>query len=130
MIDAQEIKLFDRESYAIDPPSKSIGSQNLPVVQRISPELARFAEIIRRHAGNDGWCSIVIQLEIFAISPNICRIMRDEKRQVADDPNAPLATINPQRIPLSKKQELEKFLLKNLIAEITARVLQCGRLTL
>src|SRR4029077_17424696 len=92
MIDAQQVKLGQGESDALDPPAKAVGSHPGPIVKRVAPELAGLAEVIRRHAGDDCRISAIVKSKKFALSPDVSRIMRHKNRQVADHAHATQAS--------------------------------------
>src|SRR3954468_8790978 len=106
MIDAHQVKEFERPAHAIDPPFEIGGAQLLPVVKRIAPELARLGKIIGRHTRDHDRLSLFIKLKEFGMLPKVCGIMRDKNGQVSDDTDVALARVISQRVPLSKKKKL------------------------
>src|SRR2546423_10137574 len=112
---------------ALDPPTKAFGAHALPIVERIAPELARLAEIIGRHTGDDARATIFIQLDVMFVDPDISRIMRDEDGDVADDLDLSLVGITLERGPLFEEEKLPELARLDLFAQMRARRQQRAR---
>jgi glycosyltransferase involved in cell wall biosynthesis len=80
-------------SHALDQHFESVCFHALPVVERITPKLARTAEVVGRHAGDDERAAVLVQLELIRIGPDVRRVLGHEDRQVADDLDAALVAV-------------------------------------
>src|SRR5215469_13809464 len=93
----------------IDPPFVAGGSELFPVVDGISPQLTRGAEIIWGHARHLGRIPSRIQRKKFAICPDIGAVMSNVNRNVADDRHAMSVRVSAQCLPLAEEFKLPKF---------------------
>ena len=51
--------------------SESVSRISVPAVERIAPALAGRAEVVGRHAGDDGRLAVVVELEQLAVAPDV-----------------------------------------------------------
>ena len=63
MIDAHDVHQFVEFGEALLPPAVVVRLHGGPVVLRVAPQLAGFAEIIRRYAGHHIRCSVSLEVE-------------------------------------------------------------------
>ena len=114
MIDADHIIKFIIALDPADPPGKITFFLGRPVIDGIAPELTGRGKRIRRTAGNNGRRQVFIHQEGFGVCPDIRRIERRVKWQVADDPNALLSRVSMQLVPLLIKLELTELIGRDL----------------
>jgi hypothetical protein len=93
VIDARDVQSLQRSPNAFDPPFETIGPHLVPIEKRVPPILASLAEVIGRHPGHDDRRAIGVQLELLRMRPNVCRVMRDKNRNVANDFYATLVAV-------------------------------------
>src|SRR5262249_33925927 len=84
MIQANHIYVREQRAYTIDAPAIASALHRVPVIDRVSPQLSLRAEVIGGHASHKLWSMLFIQQEQLGICPNIGRVRRNEKGQVAD----------------------------------------------
>ena len=113
MVDAQIVCQGELASDAADPPLISRLFMVIPVVKRISPELACRAEVIRRHSGYGARMSFGIELEQLFVRPDIGAVGGDENRDVADDGNVVFVCVFPQLEPLLLKDKLHEAVVRD-----------------
>ena len=106
MIDAQHVEQLSCAIDAPYPPSEAIVTHGVPVVQRVAPQLPVGAEVVWRHAGYRLRHELVVQLEELGLGPHIGGVHGHIDGQVADDADAQLVDIVPQRVPLLEEQIL------------------------
>ena len=121
MVDAQQVDLPQRGADAIDPPGVAGLGIALPVVDRISPELALGGEGVRRNAGDDGRSPLSIQPEQVAVRPDVGAVVGDEDGEIADDDDAPLVRVATDLAPLPVKQELRELVKSDFVSESLLR---------
>src|SRR6185503_10271710 len=125
VIDARDVECLERGADAINPPFETIGPHLLPVVERIPPELAGGAEIIGRHSRYHDRSPIFVQLKLIRVCPNVCRIVGDENRNVADNLDAAAIAVSLKRKPLPEEEELIKLLRLDFFFEFLPGNFQC-----
>ena len=106
MVEAHHIKKRKRGTEALNPPLVSAGSQHVPAIDRIPPKLSGSAEIIRRHAGNHGRLSLIIEIEQIGMSPDVRAVVRNIDGDIAHETDAALLAILPETLPLLEEFEL------------------------
>src|SRR5207248_8840838 len=92
VIEARHIEQLERGAKPIDPPPIAALRQQIPSINRISPELAGGTEIVRRHTRNRSGISILVQLKQLAMTPHIRAVMRHIDRDVPHNADAQLMT--------------------------------------
>src|SRR3990167_6793698 len=80
VVHAQQIEASEFGVHARDPPAKAVGLHAPPVVQRIPPALALSREIIRRYPRHHRGQAVIVELEIFALNPDIHAVVRHKYR--------------------------------------------------
>ena len=94
MVDPYDVVRVQRRLQARAPPGKAALFMRLPIVNGIAPKLPRFRKIVGRHARDEGGFQLVIELEKLAVRPNVGAVVRDVKRNIADDLDAePVAIV-------------------------------------
>ena len=106
MIKPHEVHQLQRAAQARDPPGETARGMHLPAVERIAPQLAGRAEIIRRHAGDDGGPARLVEVKQLPVRPDVGAVLGDEDRDVADDLEALAPRELAQRLPLTVEQKL------------------------
>src|SRR5215475_7681023 len=92
------------------PPTVAAFFHHVPAVNRIAPQLARLAEIIRRDARDQRRRAFIIEVKEMAVGPNVGAVVRDEDRGVADDLDPMFVGVAGEVEPLLEKEELVKLL--------------------
>src|SRR5262245_64795192 len=87
MIQPEDVNRRERMAESLYPPAIPALFHHVPAVNRIAPQLACLAEIIRRDACDQRREAFVIEVEEMAVGPDVGAVMRDEDRSVADDPD-------------------------------------------
>ena len=100
VVDAGQVDELERAAEALDPPAVAGRAQRRPVVERVAPELALVGERVRRHA-----CDHVVEEELRP-GEMVGAALGDVDRQVADDSDAALVRVPPQRAPLALEAHL------------------------
>src|SRR5262249_39296872 len=96
-----------------------------PVVKRIAPELSGAAEVIGRHACDDDGLTILVELKLLGVGPNVSGVLRDKDRQIANDADATLVGVSLQGKPLTEEEKLVKHVFFNFFAQFVARTFEC-----
>ena len=81
-----------------------------PVIQRISPQLAIAAEIIRRHPGNMIWPALRVEIKEITVRPDIGAFQRDIDGHVTDDLDTVVVGAAFYSIPLFSKFVLQELM--------------------
>ena len=108
MIEPHYVHLFEARDKPVQPPAIAALLQRFPIVERIAPELAGGAEIVRRHSGDDGRLAMLVEIKQIGVGPDVGRIARDENRQVSDQLDTVLVRVALQIAPLPEEKELGK----------------------
>src|SRR5690606_20076251 len=97
---------FELPAHTCTPVAKPVPAHDIPVVQRITPELARLREVIGWDARHHSWPPTGIELKLSAIRPRLRRVGSDIERQIAEQPDATGVRVRPQALPLRLESEL------------------------
>ena len=108
MVDTDGIVELARGAETPDPPAVAVVSHTVPVIERVAPELTVGGEVIGRDARDLRRAALIVELEVLALRPHVGAVERDIDRHVADDPDALLADIRAQRVPLAEEQILRE----------------------
>src|SRR5215831_8595417 len=111
MIDANTIDERKQRAKPIDPPRISRSGERIPLVMRVSPELAGRTEIVRRYSCKHGGLAAGIEPEQLTPRPDVGAVVRDEDRQVAHDLNRSRMTGVAHAAPLLEEQVLRQLVL-------------------
>ena len=130
MVEAYQVNVRQQRADPVDAPPEPALPERFPVVDGIAPPLTLSAESVGRDAGNDGRAAPFVQQEKLPIGPNVARLARYKKRQVADQPHVPGTCIFLQAITLVEQQELPQPNAIDLTRQLVCRLRQCGRLPL
>src|SRR6185369_373000 len=87
---------------------------HIPAIQRVSPELPCFAEVVRGHTRDLRGEAFVIKVVELRVRPHISAVMGNKNRNIADDPNAVVIGIRRQRQPLFEEEVLEELVCLDL----------------
>ena len=109
MVDAHGVEQLEARAEAVHPPAVAVRLHRLPVVERVAPLLAEFAEIIRRHARHVFRLAVLRKVEEVAVRPDVGAVARDVHRQVADDLDAALVRVLLDLFPLLEEHVLDKL---------------------
>src|SRR6202035_5767371 len=85
VIDADAIDQCQQGTKAFDPPDVSGLSDDIPPVMGIPPQLAGRAEVVWRHAGEDGRSAVGVEAEQLSSRPDVGAIVGDENWKIAHD---------------------------------------------
>ena len=130
VVDAHDVDELRQPTESLDPPGEATLFQMRPVVDGVAPQLARGAEIVRRHTRHQaGLERVRKQREILRIRPDVDAVERDIERNVSDDPDAALMCVVFQGRPLPKERELRELVEVHGLAQRLARLFERGWLT-
>src|SRR5215813_1745649 len=110
MIKPEDVHRGERMAESLYPPPIAALLRHVPAVNRITPQLARLAEIIRRDARDQRRKAFIIEVEEMAVGPDVGAVMRDEDRSVADDLDPMFVGVAGEAEPLLEKEELVELL--------------------
>src|SRR5262245_45613717 len=110
MIEPEDVDCGERMAESFYPPAITALFHHVPAVNRIAPQLARLAEIIRRDARDKRRGAFIIEVEEVAIGPDVSAVVRDEDRGVADDLDPMFVGVAGEFEPLLEKEVLVEFL--------------------
>ena len=99
VVDADHVKQAKHAFHAFLPPTPSLGSVGVPIVEHRPPLLAAFREVIRWHASDHLGHALIVELEQPSMGPDVCRIVRNEHRHVPDEGNTLLSGLMLHRLP-------------------------------
>ena len=127
VVDTDHVKQARGGADTLLPPCVAVLTHPIPVIERISPELAVLREIIRRAAGHTGRRSGLVELEQRRIRPDIAGIIGHIDRQVTDDLDPLLVDIASQTLPLLIEQILQVGKEPAILRKRDAIGLECAR---
>src|SRR2546422_7785466 len=127
MIETDHIHVGEQRTESIDAPAIAGLSQRLPVVDGVAPELSLGAEVIGGHAGDELWPPLFVQQEQVRVGPNVARVRRNEKGQIANQAHALSSGISTKPVTLAKQEELSKADLIDVTRQITPGPVQSCR---
>ena len=93
---------------------------DLPAIERVPPELAGLAEIVRRHAGHEPRLALLVQVIQFGMSPDIGTVLRHEDRHVADEPDLLRQAGRPELLPLGLERKLHELVEGQSVGQLLA----------
>ena len=93
MVKTNDVAVVEGPAHAVDPPVVAALLKGLPVVKRISPALAGFAESVGRDTGDDFAGKVGFQAKNFGICPDIGAVIADEDGDIADDLGSPISAV-------------------------------------
>ena len=85
MVDPGNVEHLKIKPNPLRPPLKTAIPHLLPIVNRASPKLSGAAERIRRNSGHDGRRTLVVELKLVLVAPDIARIGRKVNWYITDD---------------------------------------------
>ena len=103
VVDAHHVEQGEGGAQATDPPLVARGSQRLPVVDGIPPELAGGAEVVGGDAGLHAEAPVLVQLEELAVRPDVGRVVRDVDGEVAHQRDAAIGASLLQGLELAEE---------------------------
>jgi hypothetical protein len=86
-----------------------------PVISWVSPKLSFLAEVVRGHTGHHVRGSVFLQLEFRLVAPDVCRIICNIDRNVADDLDPFFVRVSFKLEPLTKENVLPEFFVEDRI---------------
>jgi hypothetical protein len=110
MIEPEDVHRGERMAKPLYPPAVAALFHHVPAVNRIAPQLARLAEIIRRDAGDQRRKAFIIEMEQMAVGPDVGAVVSDKDRGVADDPDPMFIGVMGEVEPLLEKEKLVELL--------------------
>src|SRR4051794_16109132 len=102
VVDSRRVDELERAPKAFDPPAVAGGALDVPVVERVAPQLAARAPVVGRHPRDDAL------LEELRPPLMVGPAGRHVDRQVADQPHAARTRIRAQRSPLALEADLRR----------------------
>jgi len=103
VIQTDDIHKSEKRAEAIDAPAIAALPQAFPVVDGVTPELPLRAEVIRRHAGDKSRTAMLVQQEELGVRPDIARVGRNEKREVANQAHTSCLTVSHEALALAEQ---------------------------
>src|SRR5664279_1157682 len=82
MVDAHDVGELQAPPQPLDPPPKTVLRHQIPTVERVSPQLAGFAEVVRWHAGLGEESAVTVEPELLLVEPDVGGIVIDVDRQI------------------------------------------------
>ena len=130
MIDSQQSKCLKRIAEPIRPPPIIVAFHRIPIVQRVAPELAIFAEVIGRYTCDRRWPAVFFQQKQVLVCPDVCAAMGDENGHIAEESHIPRGSVIGQLRPLLAKYILNKLLELELYRQLVFPVTKRGGISL
>src|SRR5439155_8617646 len=128
MIEADRVDVSEQGAQAVDAPAVAAGGKRVPVIDRIAPALSSRAEIVGRDTGDGARPVLRVEQEQFRVGPDVARVRRDGKWEVADQAHPLPARMGLEAGGLTEQQELSKPSLLDLARQISPRLVDRGRL--
>ena len=100
MVDPGHVHELEGATEALDPPAVSLGAAHRPAVERVPPELPVRVQEVRRRSRDLG------PVEQLSVGDDICSVTSNVDREIADDPDAAVGGVRPQRAPLALEPDL------------------------
>lgn len=120
VIQPNRVDVREQGAHPIDAPAKAGSPMGLPVVHRVAPKLSIGAEVVWRYAGYEKWVEVIIEQEQLGVGPNIARIPRNKKGQIANQADALGTRAFPEPFALPEQQELREAELLDSVRQFTA----------
>jgi hypothetical protein len=130
VVDAHDVDELEGAPDAVHPPGIAVLGVLGPAVQRVAPALARGAEEVGRHAGDDGRTAALVQLEQMLVGPHLGAEIGDEDRRVADDLHPLGVGIRLEACPLAIETPLPETPEEDAFGQALASGIQWGCLAL
>ena len=92
---------------SFDPPRVAVRGMLAPVVERVAPELAILAKVIRRYAGDEVRPSVLVHAQDVAVRPGVGGVECDADRHVAEQGDAARLRMLVQAAPLPLEEVLQ-----------------------
>src|SRR5450759_158655 len=128
VVEPNDIQLLERPLEAGDPPGVAILRHHIPTVQRVAPQLAGRAEVVRRDPGNQSWLALSVEVEEICVRPGVGTVVGHEDRDIADDADATLVGVRFQAGPLSVELVLRVLVERDQVLQSHAPVFERTRL--
>src|SRR4029453_1925865 len=126
MIKTNDIDVCQEGERPVDPPTITVCAKRGPVIDWIAPPLPLGRKVIRRNAGDHSWAVLAVEQEELRVSPDVARVRRDKKRQIADQTHAFGTGVRFQARPLMEHQELREPHLIDLARQISSDAFERG----
>src|SRR5262245_46401638 len=110
MIKPEDVHRGERMAESLYPPTIAAFLHHVPAVNRITPQLARLTEVIRRDARDQRRRAFIFEVEEMTVGPDVGAVVRDEDRGVADDLDPMFVCVAGEAEPLLEKEELVELL--------------------
>ena len=104
VVDPDHVDLLQQGAQTVDPPGVAFGRVHVPAVERIAPELARGAEVVRRHPRHARRPAALVEEEQVRPRPDVGAVVRDEDRDVADQSDPLFGTCLAQFFPSARRR--------------------------
>ena len=109
MVDADHVGLAQTGTDPLLPPTVTARFAGRPVEERVAPPLPYLAEVVGRHAGDEGRLTVGVEFEERPLHPDIGRVQPDEDGDVSDDADAGPVGGGAHRLPLGVDGELHQL---------------------
>jgi len=111
----------------LNPPGIAILRHQVPAIERVAPELAGGAEVVRRHTGSQRRLAAFVEIEQLGMQPHCSAIECNEYGHVAEKPDAAVVAILLEPGPLFEKLVLLVFVPRDFACQLLAPALDsCG----
>ncbi|MPM41537.1 hypothetical protein SDC9_88192 [bioreactor metagenome] len=108
MVDSHGVELGEGMTESSDPPGKVVLFQSVPVIERVSPELPCFAEVIRRNPRHLGRQKVLVEAEKGLPRPDVGTVVVHVDGKVPDELHSGLPAFCPQVLHLGKENVLDE----------------------
>ena len=117
MVKAHHIIALCSAANAVFPPLEAVRTHGIPIIERVAPELAVGAEIVRRDTGDGARLPVGVEAKLRRLRPDVRAVGRDVHGQVADDAHAVRVRVGAHRVPLAGELRLEISVQEHAVVE-------------
>ncbi len=124
MVEAHPMVKPEIVLHTADPPAEAVILEYFPIVNRITPELSFFAEIVGWNPGNTKRFSFFIKFKNIAIGPDIGTVVGNIDGHIPNEFHPNFIKMVFKLSPLAEENPLAEFYIQNLAIELSP---QCRR---
>ena len=121
MVDSNVVEQGQIPGEPSDPPLIAGFAVSVPTVDRVAPELAVGAEVIRWNAGHRQGAAGFVQLKKTRVSPHIRAVERHIDGQIPENADPLFPAVGSQPDPLPVKEILDDFQIFKTVAELRSK---------
>src|ERR1700726_737056 len=130
MIHSDHVDVGQQSLQSRDAPSIVRLTKNVPVIDGVTPKLPLRAEVMGRHAGDDAWPVLLVQQKQFRVRPDVARVGRNKKGQIANQAYALAMSVRLEPFALAEQQELCEAYQVDLILQFGSNPIESFRFPL